>query len=105
LHKPGGSVCRLSASAFEQLRQILEKGAEEYGLEGAYWDRKRIKYVIEKEFSVVYNIKHIPDIVKKVNFTLQKPVKRDFRQDAQKVRVWAESTLPAIKKKSRIRPG
>ncbi len=103
LHKPGGSVCRLSPSNFEQLRQILEKGAEEYGLEGAFWDRKRIKYVIEQEFSVSYDIEHISDIVTKINFTLQKPVKKDFRQCDEKVKIWTDTTLPDIKK-SCVRP-
>jgi transposase len=103
LHKPGGSVCRLSPSNFELLRQILEKGAEEYGLEGAFWDRKRIKYVIEQEFSVFYDIEHISDIVTKINFTLQKPVKKDFRQCDEKVKIWTDTTLPDIKK-SCVRP-
>lgn len=101
LRKPGGSVCRLSPSDFEKLRQILSKGAEVYGLEGASWDRKRIKYVIEQEFSVVYDIEHISEIAAKINFTLQKPVKKDFRQSAEKVKIWTETTLPDIKKKSR----
>lgn len=103
LHKPGGSVCRLSTSNFEQLRQILEKGAEAYGLEGAFWDRKRIKYVIEQEFSVFYDVEHISEIVTKINFTLQKPIKKDFRQSDEKVKVWTETTLPDIKK-SFVRP-
>lgn len=103
LHKPGGSVCRLSSSNFAELRQILEKGAEAYGLEGAFWDRKRIKYVIEQEFSVFYDIEHISDIAAKINFTLQKPVKKDFRQSAEKVKTWTETTLPDIKK-SFVRP-
>jgi transposase len=103
LHKPGGSVCRLSASNFAQLRQILEKGAEAYGLEGAFWDRKRIKYVIEQEFSVFYDIEHISDIVSKINFTLQKPIKKDFRQSDEKVKIWTDITLPDIKK-SFVRP-
>jgi len=98
LHKPGGSVCRLSSENLEHLRQILTNGAESYGLEGAYWDRKRIKYVIEKEFSVIYDIEHISDIATKLNFTLQKPVKKDFRQNAEKVQIWTETTLPDIKK-------
>lgn len=98
LHKPGGSVCRLSPSNFEQLRQILSRGAESYGFEGEFWDRKRIKYVIEQEFSVIYDIEHISDIVAKINFTLQKPIKKDFRQDAERVKIWTETTLPEIKK-------
>jgi transposase len=99
LHKPGGSVCRLSAENFEQLRQTLDKGAELYGLEGAFWDRKRVKYVIEQEFGIVYDLEHISDILAKLNYTLQRPIKKDYRQSAEKVQQWTEKTLPEIKKK------
>jgi transposase len=99
LHKPGGSVCRLTPCDCEKLRAILTKGAESYGLEGAFWDRKRIKYVIENEFSVIYDLEHISDIVEKINFTLQKPAKKDFRQNIEKVQTWTEQTLPDIKKR------
>ncbi len=98
LHKPGGSACRLSPANLETLREILKKGAEAYDLEGAYWDRKRVKYVIEKEFSVFYSVGHISDILSKIKFTLQRPVKKDFRQSAEKVETWIEITLPEIKK-------
>lgn len=103
LHKPGGSVCRLTAENLARLAEVLTNGAESYGLEGAFWDRKRIKYVIEQEFSVIYDVEHISDIVAKIKFTLQKPEKKDFRQNAQKVETWEQITLPDIKKSS-VRP-
>ena len=99
LQKPGGSVCRLSADNLTKLSIILNKGSETYGFEGVYWDRKRVKYVIETEFKVVYDIEHISDILYKINFTLQKPLKKDYRQNADKVKIWVEETLPEIKKK------
>jgi transposase len=99
LQKPGGSVCRLDESDLSALRGILDKGSESYGLEGAFWDRKRVKYVIKQEFNVDYDIEHISDILAKINYTLQKPRKKDFRQNETKVAVWTEQTLPEIKKK------
>ena len=99
LQKPGGSVCRLSATDFETLRAILEKGAVLYGLEGEFWDRKRVKYVIKQAFNVDYDVEHISAILAKLNYTLQKPRKKDFRQDEAKVEQWVTETLPEIKKK------
>ena len=98
LQKPGGSVCRLSATQLDTLSSTLAKGAELYGLEGAFWDRKRVKYVIEQEFGVVYDVEHISDILKRINYTLQVPRKRDYRQSPEKVAIWENETLPAIKK-------
>jgi transposase len=99
LQKPGGSVCRLTPSNFEELRAILDKGAVAYGLEGEFWDRKRVKYVIKQAFNIDYDVEHISAILSKLNYTLQKPRKKDFRQDDAKVEVWTEQTLPEIKKK------
>lgn len=99
LQKPGGSVCRLNATNFQELRNILDKGAIRYGLEGEFWDRKRVKYVIKQAFDIDYDVEHISDILAKINYTLQKPRKKDFRQDDAKVAVWTTETLPEIKKK------
>jgi transposase len=99
LQKPGGSVCRLTPSNFEELRAILDKGAVAYGLEGEFWDRKRVKYVIKQAFNIDYDVEHISAILSKLNYTLQKPRKKDFRQDDAKVEIWTEQTLPDIKKK------
>jgi transposase len=99
LEKPGGSKCRLSDANLEHLRTVLGKGAPEYGLEGEFWDRKRVKYVIEQEFGVIYDEEHISVILAKINYTLQKPRKKDFRQNDEKVIEWQQETLPEIKKK------
>ncbi len=99
LEKPGGSKCRLSDANLANLHTILGKGAPEYGLEGEFWDRKRVKYVIEQEFGVIYDEEHISFILAKINYTLQKPRKKDFRQNDEKVLEWQQDTLPSIKKK------
>jgi transposase len=99
LEKPGGSKCRLSDANLEHLRTVLGKGAPEYGLEGEFWDRKRVKYVIEQEFGIIYDEEHISCILAKINYTLQKPRKKDFRQNDEKVVEWQQTTLPEIKKK------
>jgi transposase len=101
LQKPGGSFCRLTPSNFESLRAILDEGAQAYGLEGEFWDRKRVKYVIKQAFNIDYDVEHISAILAKINYTLQKPRKKDFRQDDAKVALWTTEILPDIKKKWR----
>jgi transposase len=99
LQKPGGSKCRLTPNNFETLRLLLDKGAIAYGLEGEFWDRKRVKHVIKQVFDIEYDEEHISVILAKINYTLQKPRKKDFRQDDEKVALWTTETLPDIKKK------
>jgi transposase len=99
LHKPGGSTCRLSAKNMVRLREALDLGSVAYDLEGAFWDRKRVKYVIKQEFDIDYDVEHISEILSKINYTLQKPVKKDFRQKEEAAQKWTVETLPLIKKK------
>ena len=99
LEQQTGVAPRLSRENLITLAEVLGKGAEAYGLEGSFWDRKRVKYVIEQEFKCSYSVGHISEILAKINYTLQKPRKKDFRQTEEKVTTWTTETLPEIKKK------
>jgi transposase len=99
LQKPGGSVAQLDAPKLAKLREILEKGAVIYGLEGAYWDSKRVRFIIENEFKIIYSLPHVLRILAKLNYTLQVPQKKDYRQSEEKMAEWVNKTLPEIKKK------
>jgi transposase len=100
LHKPGGSTCRLSDANIVRLRQVLDFGAVAYDLEGVFWGGKRVKYLIKQEFDIDYDVEYISEILSKINYTLQKPVKKDFRQKEEVAKKWTEETFPLIKKSS-----
>jgi transposase len=99
LEQQTGASPKLSDTQLLELKNILDKGAEAYGLEGAFWDRKRVKQVILDKFSVEYSIGHLSSILSKLNYSLQRPRKKDYRQSTEKVEIWKMETLPEIKKK------
>jgi transposase len=94
-----GAKSRLSAEQLTQLPEFLTKGSEYYDFSGNYWTHKRVKYVIEKEFGVTYEVKQVGRILKKIAWTWQKPQKKDIKQDLAKVDKWKTEDLPALKKK------
>jgi transposase len=94
-----GAKSRLSVEQLAKLPEFLSKGSEYYAFSGNYWTHKRVKYVIEKEFGVIYEVKQVGRILSKIAWTLQKPQKKDIQQDLAKVEKWQNEDLAAIKKK------
>jgi transposase len=93
-----GAAPKLTPEQRAQLPELLSKGAEHYGFEGAVWTRARVGEVIQQHFGVTYEVSSIGLILKELGFTLQKPRRRDYRQNPQRVAEWQEKTLPELKK-------
>jgi transposase len=93
-----GAAPKLTPEQRAQLPELLSKGAEHYGFEGAIWTRARVGEVIQQHFGVTYEVSSIGLILKELGFTLQKPKRRDYRQKPQQVAEWQEKTLPELKK-------
>jgi len=96
--KIGGSNRKLTPRQVKQLTTMLDEGAEHHGFEGNLWTRARVKDLIERQFGVVYQVRSMSDLLRDLGYTLQKPDRRSYRQDPQKVKQWREETLPALKK-------
>jgi transposase len=98
--KAQGGKPKLSEAQIAELPNFLKRGSEFYEFTGDYWTHKRVKYVIQKEFNVVYETKQVGRILHSINWTWQKPQKKDAKQDPEKVEKWQQETLPALKKKA-----
>jgi transposase len=94
-----GSRSHLSEENLLELPKFLEKGSEFYGFEGFYWTHARVGYVINQEFRVQYEDKQVGRILKQINWTRQKPQKKEAQQSLEKVEKWLKEDLPALKKK------
>lgn len=94
-----GRPVGLNREQLLELAKFLKKGSESYGFTGDYWTHKRVKYVIETEFGVIYEQKQVGRILKKIGWTRQKPQKKEGKQDLAKVESWKSESLAALKKK------
>jgi transposase len=97
--KPPGYQRRLSAEQLAQLPKLLEKGSQYYGFPGDYWTHQRVKEVIQAEFKVEYEKKQVGRILDLINWTRQKPQKKDVKQDLEKVESWRKEGLSEVKKR------
>ena len=67
---------------------MLDEGAEQYGFKGNLWTRARAKELIERHFGVEYKLRSLSDLLRDLGYTRQKPDRRSYRQDPEKVRQW-----------------
>lgn len=95
--KATGAPPKLTTEQRAQLPELLSKGAEHYGFEGEVWTRLRVGEVIKQYFGVNYEVSTIGLLLKQLGFTLQKPTRRDYRQNPQRVAPWQEEILPELK--------
>lgn len=94
-----GNKAALGAEKLDDLGRVLDAEARASGFETDGWTQKRVARVIYQRYGVKHHRSHISRILAKIGFTRQKPIKKDYRQDAEDVRQWQEETLPTLKKK------
>ena len=93
-----GAQMKLTDSQIEQLKNLLDQGAEANDFEGGIWTGKRVSALIKEHFKVSYHPNHIPKLLRALGYSLQKPKTEDFRKDPAEVEKWKKERLPAIKK-------
>jgi transposase len=95
---PGG-MARLSANQQDELVALIEAGPLACGFVSGIWTGPRIGELIRRRFGVSYHNHHVPWVLHKLGFSVQRPRKRLARADKEKQAVWLRKRFPAIKKK------
>ncbi len=98
--RPGGEA-RLSAAQRQALVAMVEAGPMAAGYQSGIWTGPMIGELIRRRFGVSYHNHHIPRLLHKLGFSVQRPRKRLAKADAERQATWLKETFPAIKKKPR----
>lgn len=98
-----GAKPKLGAAQQEQFKALLRAEAKASGFPTDGWTLRRVAQVVEKNFGVRYSPEHIRRLLKKMGFTRQRPMAKDYRRDEQAVAQWKSQTLPALKKSKKRR--
>jgi transposase len=96
--KPG-SPRRLSAEERQRIPDLLKRGAESFGFRGDLWTCSRVAKVIEQEFGVAYHPAHVSRILKELDWTPQKPIRRAKQRQEFEILRWKEERWPELKKR------
>lgn len=96
-----GAPRRLSTQDLWLLPDLLSHGAEAYGFSGELWTCRRVKWVIEQEFGVTYDRKHVARLLKQIGWTPQKPIVRASQRDETAIGAW-RTDVAGGKKRARL---
>jgi transposase len=96
--RPGGAA-RLTNEQHQQLIALVEAGPMAAGYQTGVWTGPMIGELIRRRFGVSYHNHHIPRLLHKLGFSVQRPRKRLANADAERQALWLKQTFPAIKKK------
>jgi transposase len=92
------AYCKLTLEQEELMRKtLLMQTPDEVGMDYTLWNSKVITEFVRKEFGVTYAARSMRDVMKRMGFSCQKPIKRAYERDPAKVKIWLEIEYPRIK--------
>lgn len=81
-------------------RTVVGKCPDQMQLPGLLWTRELVRELIWRKFSIEVSVATVGRYLKRWGLTVQKPSKRAFEQDSEKVRQWLEEHYPRIRERA-----
>jgi transposase len=97
--KHTGRPPKLSAAQLRDLERALKRGPEAFGFASGLWTASRVRDLIEYRTGVRYHEDHVWRILRKLNWSCQRPSGRALERDEEAIRRWKKYRWPGIKKK------
>lgn len=98
-----GRPPRLSAAQKRHVIVALKAGAQAQGYATDLWTLARIARLIETISGQRYSESGVWRLLKRLNFSCQRPVGRALQRDEEAIRQWKEERWPALKKTARAK--
>ncbi len=92
----------LTATEEERLQQMIrECFPDELSIDSALWTRSAVQTLISYECGVKMPIRTVGEYLLRWGDTPQKPLKRAYEQDPQRVKIWLDIEYPVIQQRTR----
>lgn len=79
---------------------IVDKNPEQLKLPGCMWTRKNICQLILRKYKIDIKASTLGYYLSRWGFSVQRPVKRAYKQDAEKIDKWLNEEFPGITKRA-----
>jgi len=93
-----GRRARLTAADLSKIEQALVRGPEALGYETGLWTLPRVAELIERECGVVYHPGHVWRILRRLQWSVQRPVGRAVERNEENIEHWKRRRWPKVKK-------
>lgn len=102
--KPKGKSGRppkLNKTQKRELSRIIHQGPLQAGYKRGGWTASMLQELIQKRYRVVYQVKYIPELLKRLGFRHKKLSIVSHKADQEVQNAWRSNTLPELLKKAR----
>lgn len=83
--KQTGKPSKLTKDQLDYLYKILEKSPENESIPFKIWTTSLVQYIIKKLFNIMYKIRNIRKIVRKLGFRLKVPRQENIKKNSKQV--------------------
>ena len=80
---------------------IVDKNPEQLRLPGCMWTRENIRQLIREKYKIVMPLSTLGYYLERWGFSVQRPVKRAYKQDEKQIAQWLDVEFPGIKERAR----
>jgi len=80
---------------------ICDKNPEQMKLKFALWTRQAVIDLVQCRFDIKLPIRTAGEYLKRWGYTPQKPIRKAYEQQPQKVKEWLDETYPAIEQRAK----
>ena len=93
-----GRPPKLTAVQLRDIERALKRGPEAFGFSTGLWSASRVRELIEQRTGVRYHEAHVWRILRKLNWSCQRPTGQALERDQQAIRHWKKYRWRQIKK-------
>jgi transposase len=98
-HKPHlGRKSKLTKTQWQELRQLLKRGARAAGFPTERWTLARAAAFIKQRFGVEYNANYLAEPLHRLGFSPQHPMTQARERNEELVQAWLRQDWPRIKR-------
>jgi transposase len=91
-----GRPAKLGPAQLRDLERALKRGPEAFGFASGLWTARRVRDLIEYRTGVRYHEDHVWRILRKLNWTCQRPSGRALERDEERIGQWKRVDWPRI---------
>ena len=97
-----GEARKLSKEQEKETRGIIvDKYPEQMKLPGCMWTRSNIRDLIKRKYGILMPLSTLGYYLARWGFSVQRPKKRAYKQDSEKVDKWLNVEFPGISKRAK----
>lgn len=97
-----GAKRTLTPEQEKEIQQIIvDKTPEQLRFKECMWSRKNIAELIKQKYKIELPISTLGVYLSRWGFSVQRPIKRAYKQDEEQVKNWVESEFPGINERAK----